>query len=181
MPEQAHLLSDETLKRIGYRLLCSIYAEYEWPTLRRDDDPDVLDDFLSNSDTEISELLVSLAALARASDDALETLDAVAKVFPHGVGKLQINNSEEEPMSPREACNKIMHARSMEWEFARNERNPLYENFYQAAGADIKGDFKCPRAILHGSHRGSSWVAFLDVVPFIIATANWDAWKWKFT
>lgn len=179
MPQQAHLLSDDTLRGIGYRLLCSIYAEYEWKSLRRDDDPDVLDDFLADSDSEISQLLVSLAALARASDDALDTLSNVAKVFPHGVGTLRTESSEA-PLSPREACNKILHAQALRWEFQSSERNPLYENYYRSRGADVKGAFKRPVMIISGELRGKAWEAALDVVPFVIAVANWDASKWNF-
>jgi hypothetical protein len=179
MPHQAHLLSDDTLRRIGYRLLCSVYAEYEWKALRRDDDPDVLDDFLADSDSEISQLLVSVAALARASDDALDTLSHVAKVFPQGVGTLR-TDSGEVPLSPREACNKILHAQALRWDFSVGERNPLYENYYRSRGADVKGAFKHPMMIVSGELRGKSWEAALDVVPFVIAVANWDAWKWKF-
>lgn len=179
MPRQVHLLSDDTLRRTGYRLLCSIYAEYEWKSLRRDDDPDVLDNFLSESDSEISELLVSLAALARAADDTLGTLSAVATVFPRGVGTLH-SRGEQQPLSPREACNKILHASAIAWQFSVEERNPLYENYYRSVGAEVKGTFKCPRAVLKGDYRGQAWEATVDLVPLVIAIANWDAWKWRF-
>jgi hypothetical protein len=59
MPKHVHMLSDDRLKTVGYRLMCCVFAEYEWSNLRRDSDPDVLDDFLANSDSEISELLVA--------------------------------------------------------------------------------------------------------------------------
>lgn len=179
MPRQVHLLSDDTLRRTGYRLLCSLYAEYEWKSLRRDDDPDVLDNFLSESDSEISELLVSLAALARASDDALDTLSAVGKVFPQGVGRLR-TQGEQQPLSPREACNKVLHATAIAWEFAVEERNPLYEHYYRSVGVDVKATFKCPRAVLNGEYRGHAWEATVDLVPFVVAVANWDAWQWRF-
>ena len=179
MPQQVHLLSDDTLRRTGYRLLCSIYAEYEWNSLRRDDDPDVLDNFLSESDSEIAEHLVSLAALARAADDSLDTLSAVGKVLPNGVGMLR-SRGEQQPLSPRDACNKILHAASIAWQFPVEERNPLYDNYYRSIGVDVKGAFKCPRAILKGDYRGQAWEAIVELVPVVIAVANWEAWQWNF-
>jgi len=179
IPTQAHVLSDDTLKRIGYRLLCSVYAEYEWPNLRRDSDPDVLDSFLEHSDEEISELLVSLAALARAADDALDTLAQLEKTFPQGVGTLLINDTKT-VLSLRQACNKIIHAKTSRWDFAVEERNPLYDAYFKAQGMDVRGSYKNPKAIISGEDRGGTWEATLFVVPFVIAVANWDAWQWRF-
>lgn len=179
MPRQVHLLSDDTLRRTGYRLLCSVYGEYEWRSLRRDDDPDILDSFLAEADSEISELLVSLAALARAADDSLNTLDTVANSFPNGVGLLR-THAAQQPLSPRQACNKILHATAIAWELSINDRNPLYEDYYRSVGADVKGTYKSPRAILEGEHHGQNWSAKVEMVPFVIAVSNWDAYQWRF-
>ena len=174
-----HVISDTTRRRIGYQLLCAVYAEYEWRTLRRDDDPDVLDELLVDSGTDITESLVALASLARAADDATEILTYVGMEFPHGVGVLR-SGGKEQPLTPREACNKVMHARTMRWDLATSETNPLYERYYQRHGWAVRGSFKAPRFLFSGERGGQAWEADLEVVPFIIATACADAWQWKF-
>jgi hypothetical protein len=160
-------------------LLCAVYAEYEWRTLRRDDDPDVLDEFLAESDTTITEMLVTLASLARAADDATDILAHVGKEFPHGVGALRAGDKEQ-PLTPREACNKVMHAEAMKWDLATSETNPLYERYYRRQGWEVRGSFKAPRFTLAGKYREQAWEADLEVVPFVIAIACDDAWQWKF-
>ncbi|MBI2182507.1 MAG: hypothetical protein HYU31_17025 [Deltaproteobacteria bacterium] len=179
MPQQAHLLSDDTLKRLGYRLLCSVYAEYEWRGLRRDSDPDVLDSFLARADEEISELLVSLSALARAADDELGTLTQLEKVFPNGVGTVDVDGHSK-PLSPREACNKIIHAKSLDWDFPIEERNPIYNDYYVSQGLDVKGSFRNPKAILSGVHGRVPWRCTISIVPFVVAVSNWDVGHWRF-
>jgi hypothetical protein len=179
LPSHVHLLSDDRLRNIGYRLICSVFAEYEWDKLRRDSDPDVLDNFLAGSDSEISELLVSLASLARVTDDARDTLGIASTVFPHGVGALR-SRGQDQPLTPREACNKVLHSESVRWHFDTQERNPLYEHYYQAVGLNFKGTFKAPRAVLAGRLHREEWEANLLVIPFVIATANWDVAQWRF-
>lgn len=173
------ILSGEALTRTGYRLLAYLYAEYEWTPLRRDDDPDVIDGLVAESEDRISEELVALAAMARAADDELATLSSVRESFPAGVGTLMSGGSAE-PLSPREACNKILHARKLSYRLEFTERNPLYARYYEARGLEVRGSFKNPVLVLEGVHRGASWVAEIYAVPFVIATAAPDASQWAF-
>jgi hypothetical protein len=122
---------------------------------------------------------VSLASLARVTDDARDTLGAAATVFPHGIGVLTTRGSEQ-PLTPREACNKILHSESLRWHFETQTHNPLYDNYYRAVGLNIQGSFKAPRAVLTGRHRREEWGANLFVVPFVIAVANWNVTEWRF-
>ncbi len=173
------MLSDAALVRTGYRLLAFLYAEYEWNPLRRDDDPDVIDGFASESEDRISEELVSLAAMARAADDELATLAGARESFPAGVGTLT-SGGITEPLSPREACNKVLHARKFSYRLELTEQNPLYARYYQARGLEVHGNFKNPVLVLEGERRGVSWVAEINAVPFVIATAAPDAYRWRF-
>jgi hypothetical protein len=141
---EAHWLTDDTLKRHGFRVLSFVFAAYEWDGLRRDDDPDVLDTFLAFADDELSESLVSLAALARAADDELETLTPVDRAFSQGAGWLE-RGSGRERLSFREACNKILHAKRVEWELLRSYEIPLYKHFYKRLGfVGPRTEYKAP-------------------------------------
>jgi len=173
------MLSDSTITRTGYRLLCSLYAEYEWNSLRRDDEHDVLDDFVAESDDRISEDLVSLAAMARASDDELETLSSLDAVFPNGVGTLTVG-AEVSDLSPREACNKVLHARKFHCRLELSDTNPLYEAYYRSQGQTVRGQFKNPILVIEGDHRRVPWTAEIFAVPFIIATSGPGVHQWKF-
>lgn len=173
------LLSETTLTRTGFRLLALLYSEYEWSELRRDNDPDVLDDFTAESSDLISEDLVALAAMSRAQDDELQTLTLLEKVFPEGVGKLHVADSVK-PLTPREACNKVLHARKFRYRLEFSDRNPLYERYYQRMGLDRVGNFKNPILVLEGERNGAQWLAEVEAVPFVIATSAPAVHSWAF-
>ena len=173
------MLSETTLARTGYRLLAFLYAEYEWKPLHRDDEADVIDDFVAESDDRMSEELVSLAAMARAADDELATLSSLSKVFPAGVGSLTIGGTTT-PLSPREACNKVLHARKFYYRLVFSEQNPLYAAYYEARGINVSGQFKDPVLVLEGEHRGVSWLAEIRAVPFVFATSAPGVHQWAF-
>ena len=73
-----HFISDERLIRLGHQLLCTLFAAYDFPSLYREEfpyhDPDPLDDLRSLEDSDLSEQLVMISALARANDDEHQTL-----------------------------------------------------------------------------------------------------------
>jgi hypothetical protein len=174
------MLSETTLAATGYRLLAFLYAEYEWKPLHRDDDADVIDDFVAESDVRMSEDLVSLAAMARAADDELATLSSLTNVFPAGVGSLTIGGTTTH-LSPREACNKVLHARKFYYRLVFSEQNPLYAAYYEARGINASGrSFKDPVLVLEGEHRGASWLAEIKAVPFVFATSAPGVHQWAF-
>ena len=139
----AHSISDAQLIKAGYRVLCIAFAAYEWDQLRRDDDPDPLDGFLQFDEEELSEELLKLSALARANDDALNTLDQSGKAFPDGIGTLT-SNGKTVPLSPREACNKIIHARKMSFDLSRSDKNPDLGKVVCAPGSFSPGRLQGP-------------------------------------
>ena len=177
----AHSISDTQLTKSGYRVLCIAFAAYEWDQLRRDSDPDPLDRLLQSEEGELSEELLKLSALARANDDALNVLDQSAKCFPDGVGTL-ISNGKTIPLSPREACNKIIHARTMRFDTSRSDKNPIWGKWYASQGHLVRGDFKVPALLMEGEHfKTGPWKARLELVPFVYAVALPDVWQWNMT
>jgi hypothetical protein len=72
-----HLTTDTALIKTGHRLLSCLFACYDYDLLRRDDDPDPMDDFRQFEEEEISEWILTLAAIARVTDDELSTLKNV--------------------------------------------------------------------------------------------------------
>ena len=174
-----HTISDATLVRAGHRVLCIAYALYEWESLRRDSDPDPLDDLLQFEDEDLSESLLSLASLARAADDERRTLDVTAKEFPNGVGMLT-SRGKVIPLAPREACNKVIHAASLAVDLALTDRNQIWDRWYRSQGQDIEAEYKAPALLLEGDHfRDGPWSARLELVPFVYATALSLNWKWN--
>lgn len=176
----AHNITDATSIKAGYRLLCSLFSAYDFPVFYRDDDPDPLDDFLQYSDEEISQNLVTLAAITRACDDELGMLKDIEPNFPEGVGLLKPEGEKDKPLTIREACNKIIHAKVVNYDLACSEENPIWGRWYKDKGYDVKNKYKTPALQLEGKHQnGKKWEARVELVPFILAASMWDMWKWK--
>jgi hypothetical protein len=174
-----HTISNATLIKAGHRVLCIAFSLYEWDGLRRDSDPDPLDDLLQFEDEDLSESLLSLSALARAIDDELNTLDITAKAFPDGVGTLTSKGARS-PLTPREACNKVIHASKIGVDLASVVRNPIWERWYRSQGHDVVAKFKAPAMLLEGTHfRDGPWTARLELLPFVFAVALSQDWRWN--
>ena len=177
-----HTISETTLIKAGHRILFIAYAFYELDILRRDHDkdPDPLDELLKFVDEDLSESLLTLASLARAVDDERGTLGLTAEGFPDGVGTLAIKGKVI-PLSPREACNKVIHAASLSIDLVYTNRNPIWDRWYRSQGHDITGKYKSPILLLEGSHfKDGSWSARLEVVPLVYALAlSLNDWKWN--
>ena len=125
--------------------------------------------------------MLKLSALARANDDALNTLDQSGKAFPDGIGTLT-SNGKTVPLSPREACNKIIHARKMSFDLSRSDKNPIWEEWYASQGHSVRGDFKVPALLLEGEHfKTGPWEVRLELIPFVYAVALPHVWQWNMT
>lgn len=178
------IINNEQLIKLGHRLLCLFFSAYDFETLYRDSDPqlrdpDPLDSFRQYEDDEISETLLTLAALARASDDEYGLLKTASSVFPDGVGTLKTDKGVE-PLTLREACNKIIHAESFTCELAKTTENPIWKKWYQVQGYEVKGDFKAPAIIISGTSQNEKvWAACIQVVPFVygVSIDNISAWE----
>jgi len=179
IPPTGHSISNATLIKAGHRVLCIAFSLYEWNELRRDSDPDPLDTLLQFEDEDLSENLLSLSALARAIDDELNILDVTAKAFPDGVGTLTSKGATA-LLTPREACNKIIHATKIGVDLAFSDRNPIWERWYRFQGHNVAAKFKVPAMLLDGTHfRDGPWTARLELLPFVFAVALAQDWRWN--
>ena len=174
-----HFISDERVMRLGHQLLCVLLAAYDFPNLYRGDgDPDPLDDLRSLEDSDLSERLVMLAALARANDDEHQSLTAVKKVLPDGVGSIEQNGTTK-VLTPREACNKIIHANKISIESDWSEEHPIWHKFYKRQNAEMKGRYKNPRITIIGTaQNGQDWKAEINAINFLLSVST-DYSKWN--
>ncbi len=178
------LINDEPLIKLGHRLLCLFFSLYDFEAFYRDPDPrlrdpDPLDNFRQFEENEISENLLTLAALARACDDEYNLLGEANKAFPRGVGTLT-TNGKVEPLTIREACNKIIHAQSLAYDLARGTENPIWDKWYRDQGHTVTGDFKTPAIFVKGTRQnGKIWEARIELVPFVygVSIENINHWK----
>src|ERR1039457_859485 len=125
-----HIVSEDELIRLGHRVLCIALAWYDWDELRRDDDPDPLDDLLRFDDEDFSTSLLVLASLSRALDDESNALGDAGRVLPEGVGKISSGGTKI-VLTPREGCNKVIHARSRKIELSWETEHPIWNRWYQ--------------------------------------------------
>ena len=112
--------------------------------------------------TEISRIVVSLAAIIRSSLDAdpvgsgdsyygLELQRPVGVLTPDLLGRPE----KQEPLDFREACNKVIHAKSVEPKTAPASRGTV---------PPLTGWL-----VLYGDHRGKDWRADLDLRDYAFA------------
>lgn len=120
-------------------MLASLFAEYDFDLLRRDDDPDPTDQLTAFAFEDRAEWLLTLAAIARVTDDELGTLSSVSASFPAGVGWIEVGAQQRSSLSVREACNKIIHAESVTYDFAMADENPLWHGYFVARGLGLGG------------------------------------------
>ena len=179
--KSGHFITDASLIKVGHRLLSCLFAAYDYDLLRRDDDPDPMDDFRQFEEEDISEWILNLAAIARVKDDELGTLKTIEPNFPSGVGVLE-EGGKTVALSIREACNNVIHATAVQYEFGWADENPIWGRWFRAQGCEIKGKYKAPALVLEGTRQnGIPWKAKVELVPFVLAVAMWDMWKWKLT
>jgi hypothetical protein len=179
------LITDEPLVKLGHRLLCLFFSAYDFETLYRDldprtRDPDPLDDLRKFEDSEIQETLLTLAALARACDDQYGHLESGNSIFPQGVGTLTTRKGTKS-LTLREACNKLIHAKFIKFDLARDNRNVIWDNWYRNKGYTVTGDYKVPAVIVEGCRsNGDTWQARINIVPFVFGVSLGNIASWDF-
>jgi hypothetical protein len=157
MREQGFHARDEILEREGYKLLCIVLAKYELQKLQyMNGAPDVFEQLMGQENTELNASIMSLAALARANDDAGGGLKAHNNENTDGVGILIIEGNST-TLSAREACNKIIHSTSAAWRLDETEKHPLYEKQYKERGIELGLIYKNPVLLLEGVNNGKEW------------------------
>jgi hypothetical protein len=141
-----------------HRLLCYFLASPKLAEISED----MRIDHIAFSRSDISRLLVSIAASFRVkSDDGTWEHAMWLHNKYGGVGKLNknVHNTEANfvALEFREACNKILHAEMVTFDIARSDN-----------GSEILN----PYVYLHGSRGKLSWRAELDIVAFCLAAQN---------
>lgn len=133
-----------------HRLVCIFLASRSFADLRQApvEYPDVLDPLLEREDEEITRILLSVAITARVVDDREEKL---FELVAGNCGALEEGEATN-PLTLREACNKIIHATKLRFDFSETETGQRYLN---------------PTLYLYGQrHNGSPWKASLDIIQF---------------
>ena len=161
--------SAEVLQKKGYELISLVFSKYELSLLKNP-----IDEYCcpviqlqKDEDKHIFDSLISFAAMMRVNDDLSQYSDKHLEENPEGVGSITTKENKE-PLSLREACNKIIHAKSVEFKLEYQEEHPLYPNY--DGGLYSKEEwqkYKNPTITLHGDFNGSSWTAEIELINFV--------------
>lgn len=89
--------------------------------------------------------------------------------FDQSVGQLSKNDNTE-PLSFREACNKIIHANQYEIKFSYSEVHPLDNGRNGYGSAHEK--YKNPIIVTYGEYRNVPWISNLEFLKFIDMSIN---------
>jgi putative SOS response-associated peptidase YedK len=118
-------ITGDGLIKAGHRALLIALGWYEWEALRRDSDPDPLDELLQFEDEELATSLLLLAAIARVREDESGILVPTEGSSPLGFGYLETGGSRR-PLSLHDACNRVIHSRSRKADLAWASENPVW-------------------------------------------------------
>jgi hypothetical protein len=144
-----------------YRLLSAFLSTAEYARLSRGIETERLSDLaIEFQEAEITRLLVTVAATVRVIQDRE---GAPAKKFAGVCGHLfpDVGSKLKEPLSLREACNKIIHAKRFNF-----DAKPL-----PVADRGLPNPTYTLRPLLHlyGNQRSTEWKAELNVLQFVLA------------
>jgi len=143
-----------------YRLISSFYASITFAECGEDVDDDPVRELQGDfEEFEITRLMVSIAVAARIMD---ERDGYLSSKFGLECGQITPDLSQPdvvEPLSLREACNKIIHARKFNWdvEHLKDEGNlphPITR-------------FVAPTMFLYGRRDKTEWKATLNITEFV--------------
>ena len=153
-----------TFRRDLYRLACAFFASADFARLGRaaDDEP-VSALAAEHQEDEISRLLVTIAATVRVIQDRDATASRSLQISCGRLLPNLANAKEVEPLSLREACNKIIHATKFNFDI-----KPLPHSERQ-----LPNPTHVLRPLLHlyGKQRNAHWKAELNVIHFVRANA----------
>lgn len=116
------------------------------------------------ADQAITECLLGVATSLRVIDD--RDGDVLTRLPPCGVLWNDLPTDENIPLTLREACNKIIHARRLNFDIERLDGHAL------GAHPIDSPTYMRPFIHLYGTHRTRDWKAMLDIVAFARASAQ---------
>lgn len=176
MYEQGFYAWEETLKHTAYVLMCQLLSMESFGKLAYfSDAPDAVNDLLGWGEAELNKNIMSLAALARANDDARQGLAWHSEQHPAGVGTLT-QDGKAEALTAREACNKLIHSKSSKLIFETTREHPLYAEAYRLNGIEDDNNYRVPFLEVTGERQnGREWVARVDMIKWIFAVTGFGA------
>lgn len=175
MRDHAFFAHDGVVQEEAARLLADVFAFYEFETYQIFDDPrDTFFELHSYVAERTERSLLTLASLARTNDDGAAGLKLHAEKTPEGVGVL-VEGDKESPLTAREGCNKIIHAKKARFRLDRADAHPIYQQHLDRDFPEMRKTYLRPQLLLSGEHvNGRKWAATLDVVQWVHAILHWS-------
>lgn len=175
MRNHAFFAPDAVVQEEAARLLADVFALYEFETYEIFDDPrDTFFEIRTYVSDRMERSLVTLASLARVNDDGGAGFALHAEQRPEGVGLLK-EGGQEAPLTARQACNKIIHAKFARLSTATSDAHPIYQHLLDRDFPGQTRTFLRPQLVLAGErNNGKEWVAELDVVQWVHAVLNFS-------
>jgi hypothetical protein len=153
------LVDTAALRRDLYLLLAFALASKSFAEQSADIDYDSLQRLRDDHEfTEVSGLLMSTAVRLRVLEDRGEV---PAQGMQRHCGTLT-SRQVTKPLTVREACNKIIHARKVQLRISHRDAE-------DAALPSPTTEYMEPFILLHGTLGRTTWRAFLDLVKFVRA------------
>lgn len=161
---QGHLFDGSPLRLDLWRLMRIFLAERPFAEFTADEfgrdgwDQPLLGLDSEFCDYEITRILLTAAVSLRVIDDRDDGV--LARADPCGVLDPWVGQGGIEPLSLREACNKILHAVRINFDVERLDGGDIRQ-------IGLSPTYLNPTLYLYGTHRGRDWKATLDVMAFI--------------
>jgi hypothetical protein len=170
MRHHAFYAPDTVIQEEATRLLADVYASYELANYEIfDDKRDTFYEMHTQLGDRAERALVTLAALARVNDDGGFGFAVHEDERPEGVGTLT-QKGKEVPLTAREACNKIIHAKFAKLELERSDSHPIHQQLLDRDFPGQRRNYLRPIMILAGDRaNGTEWEAKLDIVQWVHA------------
>ena len=148
-----------------YRLITCFYSSVAFARYGEDIDHDPIRNLQGEYEgNEIVRLLVNISVQARIMDDR-DALLSSRFLLHCGLLVPNLDNPQKDiPLTLREACNKVIHAKKFNWdvEQLKDEGNLPYPTT----------QYLTPRIYLYGLHGKSKWKATLDISKFVKYNAS---------
>lgn len=175
MRDQGFFATEDAIQEQATSVLADFYALYEMQQYTIFEDPRDTFYYVQGLIADrLERAILTLASLARANDDGGEGFRLHSKKRPEGVGTL-IEVETTSVLTAREACNKIIHAKTAKFAFDEERGHPIYQHLLVRDFGEFDRTFKRPKIYVTGErHGGKGWAATIDVVLWIHAVMHYS-------